>query len=150
MVRRVHTTATLHNSWVDISSILPANSRCFPSGGRIIDDESETIGIVGISPDLDADMRGVMPEEEPANDSKDHVETTECISFILNDIDDALFIFIFMGYTIVNQLLCDDLKVLRWIPNSCDSAEDFFFEPVVKNYDADESNARFKQRRHLE
>ena len=83
-----------------------------------------------------------MPEYEPANACKDQVDTEQGVTLVSNDADDALFVLVDL---IVDQLLDDVLHVLRRRPKGCDCAKHFFFEPVVKDYNADQSDSSLKK-----
>lgn len=83
-----------------------------------------------------------MPEYEPANACKDQVDTEQGVTLVSNDADDALFVLVDL---IVDQLLDDVLHVLRRRPKGCDCAKHFFFKPVVKDYNADQSDSSLKK-----
>ena len=113
-----------------------------PEGCCVVHNEAKAIGVLSRGTNLDANVRRVMPEYKPANACEDQVDTEQGITLVSNDADDALFVLVDL---IVDQLLDDVLHVLRRRPKGCDCAKHFFFEPVVKDYNADQSDSSLKK-----
>ena len=95
-----------------------------------------------VSSDLDANVRGVMPEEEPAEDGKDEVASEERVAFQLDCLNHFGLVIL---HLIVNQLLDDALKVEGRGPERSDSAEDTLSEPVVQDHETHECDTCFEE-----